>query len=66
MRQMALAHQAEFQRYSRKKRREQIPKEMDAVMPWAEPLALVQWLTKGQQRTRGPTGRRPRQLLSWR
>jgi len=30
-------------------RREQIPEEMDAVMPWAELLALVQWLTKGAQ-----------------
>jgi hypothetical protein len=33
MRQMTLAHQAEFQRYSKKTRREQFLAEMDAVMP---------------------------------
>ena len=42
MRQMTLAHQAEFQRYGKKTRREQFLEEMDAVMPWAELLALVQ------------------------
>ena len=41
MRQMTLAHQAEFQRYSKKTRREQFLEEMDAVMPWGELLALV-------------------------
>ena len=38
---MTLAHQAEFQRYSKKTRREQFLEEMDAVMPWAKLLALV-------------------------
>ncbi len=41
MRQMTLAQQAEFQRDSKKTRREQFLKEMDAAMPWAELLALV-------------------------
>ena len=41
MRQMTLAHQAEFRRYSKKTRREQFLEEMDAVMPWAELLSLV-------------------------
>ena len=35
MRQMTLAHQGEFQRYSKKTRREQFLDEMDTVMPWA-------------------------------
>ena len=42
MRQMTLAHQAEFQRYTKKTRREQFLAEMDAVIPWAELLALVE------------------------
>jgi transposase, IS5 family len=42
MRQMTLAHQAEFQRYSKKTRREQFLEEMDAVVPWAELMALVE------------------------
>ena len=33
MRQMTLAQQAEFQRYSKKTRQEQFLEEMDAVMP---------------------------------
>jgi len=41
MQQMTLARQAEFQRYSKKTRREQFLEEMDAVMPWAEFMALV-------------------------
>jgi IS5 family transposase len=54
MRQLTLAHQAEFQRYSKKTRREQFLDEMDAVMPWAELLALVEpHYPKGEQ------GRRP-------
>jgi IS5 family transposase len=54
MRQLTLAHQAEFQHYSKKTRREQFLDEMDAVMPWAELLALVEpHYPKGEQ------GRRP-------
>ena len=41
MRQRTLAHQAEFQRYSRESRREQFSEEMDAVMPWTELFSLV-------------------------
>ncbi len=41
MRQMTLAHQAEFQRDSKKTPREQLLKEMDAVMSSAGLLALV-------------------------
>ena len=41
MLQMTLAHQAEFQRYTKKIRREQFLAEMDAVMPWADLLELV-------------------------
>ena len=42
MRQMSLAQQAEFQRFAKKSRRERFLEEMDAVMPWAELLALVE------------------------
>ena len=41
MRQMPLAHQAEFRRYSKKTRGEQFLEEMEAVMPWAELFWLV-------------------------
>ena len=41
MQQLTLARQAEFQRYSKKTRREQFLEEMDAVMPWVELQALV-------------------------
>ena len=41
MKQLSLAQQAEFQRYAKQTRREQFLEEMDAVMPWAELLALV-------------------------
>ena len=54
MRQMTLAHQAEFQRYSKKTRREQFLEEMDAVVPWAELMALVE-----PHYPKGETGRRP-------
>ena len=54
MRQMTLAHQAEFQRYSKKTRREQFLEEMDAVMPWAELLALV-----APHYSKGEIGRKP-------
>ena len=54
MRQLTLAQQAEFQRYSKKTRREQFLDEMEAVMPWAELLALVEpHYPKGEQ------GRKP-------
>jgi len=54
MKQLTLAHQAEFQRYWKKTRREQFLEEMDAVMPWAELLALVEpYYAKGE------TGRKP-------
>ena len=54
MQQMTLAHQAEFQRYSKKTRREQFLEEMDAVMPWAELLALV-----APYYSKGEMGRKP-------
>jgi transposase, IS5 family len=54
MRQMSLAQQAEFHRYGRKSRREQFLDQMDAVMPWAELVALVEpHYAKGEQ------GRKP-------
>ena len=54
MRQMSLAQQAEFQRFSKKTRREQFLEEMDAVMPWAELQSLV-----GAHYARGEKGRKP-------
>ncbi len=54
MRQLTLAQQAEFQRYSKKTRREQFLEEMDAVMPWAELFALV-----ARHYSKGETGRKP-------
>ena len=42
MQQMTLTHQASFERYTKKTRREQFLEEMDAVMPWSELLALVE------------------------
>jgi len=57
MRQMTLAHQAEFQRYSKKTRREQFLDEMDAVMPWAELIELIE-----PHYSKGETGRKPVRL----
>jgi hypothetical protein len=54
MQQLTLARQAEFQRYTKKTRREQFLEEMDAVMPWAELLALVE-----AHYSKGETGRKP-------
>jgi IS5 family transposase len=54
MKQLTLAQQAEFQRYSKKTRREQFLEVMDAVMPWAELLALV-----APHYSKGATGRKP-------
>jgi len=54
MRQMSLAQQAEFQRFAKKSRREQFLEEMDAVMPWAELLALVE-----PHYPKGEMGRKP-------
>jgi len=54
MQQMTLAHQAEFQRYSKKTRREQFLEEMEAVMPWAELLALAE-----PHYSKGEAGRKP-------
>ena len=54
MRQMTLAHQAEFQRYSKKTRREQFLEEMDAVMPWGALLAVV-----AAHCSKGEMGRKP-------
>ena len=54
MRQMTLAHQAEFQRYSKKTRREQFLDEMDTVMPWAGLLGLIE-----PHYPKGETGRKP-------
>ena len=54
MRQMTLAHQAEFQRYTKKTRREQFLAEVDAVMPWSALLALV-----APHYSKGEMGRKP-------
>jgi hypothetical protein len=54
MRQMTLAHQAEFQRYSKKTRREQFLDEMDTVMPWAALVGLIE-----PHYPKGETGRKP-------
>jgi IS5 family transposase len=54
MQQLTLAHQADFQRYTKKTRREQFLEEMDAVMPWSELLALV-----APYYSSGETGRKP-------
>ncbi|HZZ15093.1 MAG TPA: IS5/IS1182 family transposase, partial [Candidatus Sulfotelmatobacter sp.] len=54
MRQLTLARQAEFQRYSKKTRREQFLEEMDAVMPWEELRGLV-----APHYSKGETGRKP-------
>ena len=54
MKQLTLAQQAEFQRYSKKTRREQFLDEMEAVMPWAELRALVE-----PHYSKGETGRQP-------
>ncbi|MFP5229279.1 MAG: IS5 family transposase [Acidobacteriota bacterium] len=54
MQQMTLAHQASFERYRKKTRREQFLEEMDAVMPWSELLALVE-----PHYSKGETGRKP-------
>jgi transposase, IS5 family len=54
MRQMSLAQQAEFQRFAKKSRREQFLEEMEAVMPWADLLTLIEpHYPKGEQ------GRKP-------
>ena len=54
MRQMTLSQQVEFQRHSKKTRREQFLEEMDVVMPWAELLGLV-----SLHYSKGETGRKP-------
>jgi len=54
MQQLTLAHQADFQRYAKKTRREQFLEEMDTVMPWVDLLALV-----APYYSKGETGRRP-------
>jgi IS5 family transposase len=41
MKQLSLAQQAEFPRYTKKTRREQFLEEMNGVMPWAELVALI-------------------------
>ena len=54
MKQLTLAHQAEFQRYTKKTRREVFLEEMDAVMPWAELFALI-----APHYSKGEVGRKP-------
>jgi IS5 family transposase len=54
MRQLTLAHQAEFQRYAKKTRREQFLEEMNAAMPWDELLGLVE-----PHYSKGEMGRKP-------
>ena len=57
MKQLTLARQAEFERYSKKTRREQFLNEMDAVMPWAELQALAE-----PHYSKGEVGRKPEGL----
>src|SRR6201987_5538745 len=54
MRQMTLAHKAEFQGYSKNTTREQFLEEMEAVGPWAELMTLVD-----PHYQKGETGRKP-------
>ena len=54
MQQMTLAHQASFERYTKKTRREQFLEEMNGVMPWSELLALVE-----PHYAKGQVGRKP-------
>jgi len=54
MQQLTLARQAEFQRYTKKTRREQFLDEMEAVMPWAKLQALIE-----PHYSKGETGRQP-------
>ena len=54
MRQLPLAHRAEFQGYGKKTRREQFLEEMEAVMPWAELFSLV-----APHYSKGEMGRKP-------
>ena len=54
MKQLTFARQAEFQRYTKKTRREPFLEGMDAVMPWSELLALV-----APHYSKGDTGRKP-------
>ena len=56
MRQMSLAQQAEFQRFAKKSRRERFLEEMDAVMPWAELLTMVEPHYPKGERGRAPVG----------
>jgi IS5 family transposase len=53
---MSLARQAEFQRFARKSRRERFLEEMDAVMPWAELLALIEPHYPRGEKGRPPVG----------
>ena len=49
MRQMSLADQAGLQRFAKQTHREQFLGEMDAVMPWADSLALgAPYFLKGE------------------
>lgn len=54
MQQLTLARQADFQRYTKKTRREQFLDEMDHVMPWSELRTLV-----APHYSKGETGRKP-------
>jgi transposase, IS5 family len=56
MRQMSLAQQAEFQRFAKKSRREQFLEMMDAVMPWAELLSLIEPHYPKGEKGRPPVG----------
>jgi hypothetical protein len=59
MEQLTLARQAEFQRDTKKTRREQFLGKMEAVMPWAELQGLVE-----PHYSQGETGRKPGVLRS--
>ena len=51
---MSLAQQAEFHRFGKKSRREQFLEEMEAAMPWAELVSLIE-----PHYPKGETGRPP-------
>ena len=57
MHQLTFARQADFQRYAKQTRREQLLDEMDQAMPWAELRALV-----APHYAKGETGRKPVRL----
>ena len=58
MRQITLASQGSFERYTKKTRREKFLEEMDVVMPWAELEALIEPHYPKEGNGRPPVGLR--------